>query len=353
MLTMGVEEEFLLLGPDGAVAPSAPYVCRLARTEDQIRPEFLAYQLETSTAVCTGLDELRRELVRLRTLAGDAAHRAGVNLVSVGAPPYAAGPLSAVTDEIRFQEMAGRFPDAVLAGSTCACQVHIGIPDRDLGVEVLCRIRPWLPALLALTVNSPYGAGMDTGWSSYRYHLQLRWPTFRPPGAWAGADSYDTVVRSLIASGSALDMSGIYFLARLSDRCPAVEIRVADACLTVEDTILFAGVVRALVAALVEDARRNIISAPVPTGVVEDQLLTAAQGRMRVRNGTVAHLMHKIGPALAASGDADEIYAGMERLRREGTGADRQRRAGNQRRRPASFVRFLSDATLPATMTAK
>ena len=98
MLTMGVEEEFLLLAPDGAVVPSAPYVARLARAGDQIKPEFLAYQLETTTAVCTRLDQLRRELIQLRARAADAARRAGAKLVAVGAPPFAAGPLGAVTD---------------------------------------------------------------------------------------------------------------------------------------------------------------------------------------------------------------------------------------------------------------
>src|SRR5688572_21287362 len=106
---IGVEEEFLLLGPDGAVLPSAPFVSRLTRAEDRIRPGFLAYQLETATPVCGRLDELRHELAALRLLAGDAARRAGAGLVATGAPPFAAGPLGAVTDETRFHELAGRF----------------------------------------------------------------------------------------------------------------------------------------------------------------------------------------------------------------------------------------------------
>jgi len=357
MLTMGVEEEFLLLGPDGAVVPSAPYVARLARAGDQIKPEFLAYQLETTTAVCTRLDQLRRELTQLRARAADAARRSGASLVAVGAPPFAAGPLGAVTDETRYRDMAGQFPGAVVAGSACACQVHIGVPDRDLAVEVLARIRPWLPALLALTVNSPFAGDRDTGWASYRYHLQQRWPTFRPPGAWAGAARYDRVVRSLVGTGAALDPGGVYFLARLSERYPTVEIRVADACLSVEDTVFFAGVVRALVATLIEEARHNITTLPIPTGVVDAHLMTAAHGQVRIRAGrvpegtspaaagAVARLMTKVAPALAAWGEAEDVHANLDRLRREGTGADRQRRAWHRAGSPADFVDFLAQAT--------
>jgi carboxylate-amine ligase len=358
MLTMGVEEEFLLLGPDGSVVPSAPYVARLARAGDQVKPEFLAYQLETTTAVCTRLDQLKRELVQLRQRAGDAARRAGANLVAVGAPPFAAGPLGAVTDETRFREMAGRFPGAVVAGSACACQVHIGVPDRDLGVEVLARIRPWLPALLALTVNSPFAGDRDTGWASYRYHLQQRWPTFRPPGAWAGAARYDRVVRSLVGAGAAYDPGAVYFLARLSERYPTVEIRVADACLSVEDTVFFAAVVRALVATLIEDTRRNITTLPIPAGVVDAHLMTAAHGQVRIRRGrvpdgaspaaagAVARLMTKVSPALTAWGDAEQVFESLDRMRRAGTGADRQRRAWVRAGSPERFVDFLANATL-------
>ncbi|HEX5206015.1 YbdK family carboxylate-amine ligase [Paractinoplanes rhizophilus] len=365
MFTIGVEEEFLLLGADGAVVPSAPYVARLARAGDQIKPEFLAYQLETTTAVCTRLDQLRRELTQLRLRASDAARRAGANLVAVGAPPFAAGPLGAVTDETRFREIAGRFPGAVVAGSSCACQVHIGVPDRDLAVEVLARIRPWLPALLALTVNSPFAGDRDTGWASYRYHLQQRWPTFRPPGAWAGAARYDRVVSSLVGAGAAYDAGAVFFLARLSERYPTVEVRVADACLSVDDTVLFAAVVRALVATLIEDARHNIATPRVPTGVVDAHLLTAAHGQVRIRRGrthagtapvaagAVARLMAKVAPALAAWGEAEEVHQNLERLRHEGTGADRQRKAWARTGSPEGFVDFLAHATAGVVSTHK
>lgn len=357
MLTMGVEEEFLLLGPDGAVVPSAPYVARAARAGDQVKPEFLAYQLETTTAVCTRLDQLRRELTGLRQRAGDAARRAGANLVSVGAPPFAAGPLGAVTDETRFRDLAGRFPGAVVAGSACACQVHVGVPDRDLAVEVLARIRPWLPALLALTVNSPFAGDRDTGWASYRFHLQQRWPTFRPPGAWAGAARYDRVVRQLVGAGAALDDGAVYFLARLSARYPTVEVRVADACLTADDTVFFAAVVRALVATLIEDSRRNLTTLPIPTGVVDAHLMTAAHGQVRIRRGrpvdgsspagagAVARLMAKVSPTLVAWGDAEEVFDHLDRMRHDGTGADRQRRAWVKAGTPEGFVDFLAGAT--------
>jgi carboxylate-amine ligase len=358
MLKVGVAEEFLLLAPDGAVVPSAPFVARQAQDEGRIKPGFLAYQLVTDAAGCGSLDELRGELSRLRLQAGDAARRAGASLVSVGAPPFAAGPLGAVTDETRYRELAGWFPDAVVAGRGCACQVRIEVMDRDQAVDVLARIRPWLPTLLALTVNSPFADGRDTGWASYRYHLQQHWPTFRPPGAWDGADRYDSMVRSLIRSGAAPDESTVYFLARVPAGQPIVEVRVADACLTVEDSVVFAGIVRALVGSLITDARRNLTTTPVPTSVVDAHLNIAAHGEVRLRqhrptptmpaaNEAVVRLMRKIGPALVVNGDADDVHQGMKWLRRQGPGADRQRRARQRRKNTPEFVSFLAGCTAP------
>ena len=99
--------------------------------------------------------------------------------------------------------------------------MHVGVPSRDLGVQVLARLRPWLASLLAITVNSPIADGRDTAWASSRYLAWSRWPTARPPAVWPDAAAYDAAVRGLIGRGAALDERGIYLLARLSPRPPS------------------------------------------------------------------------------------------------------------------------------------
>lgn len=357
MLTVGVEEEFLLLEPSGAPAPRAADLVRLTGSDGRIVPEFMAYQVETVTPVCRRLDDLHTNLVRLRLRAARGAERLGVHLVSTGAAPFAAGPVGALTDNPRYRELARRFPDAAAGGGTCACQVHVGIPDRDLAVDVLARLRPWLPMLLALNVNSPLVRGADGGWSSNRYRVQLRWPTFRPPQVWAGAERYDRAVRSLIARGAAMDQGSVYFLARLSARYPTVEVRVADAGLTVEDSLLFAGVVRGLVASLIDDSRRGRPVAPLSRARLSAALLAVAhhgpamRGSARrdpaaARAAIADRLLAKIAPALDETGDTDEVRAGLDRLSRLGTGADRQRDLWARTRSARPFVAALAEATL-------
>ena len=162
VITLGVEEEFLLLDPStGATVLAAPDLVRMLG-EPGVRPELMRFQVETATAVCTSLDEAGRELIRLRRLAADAAAHLGCRLVASGVAPYGTPGLDALTPQPRYQELARRYAPVVAQAGTCACHVHVGVPSRDLGVQVLARLRPWLAPLLAITANSPIADGHDT-----------------------------------------------------------------------------------------------------------------------------------------------------------------------------------------------
>ena len=265
-VTLGVEEEFVLLDPStGATVLAGPELVRMLGGEPGVQPELMRFQVETATGVCTSLDEAGRELVRLRRLAAAAAARLGCRLVACGVAPYRTPGLAAVTPQPRYQELARRYAPVVAQAGTCACHVHVGVPSRDLGVQVLARLRPWLAALLAVTANSPIAGGSDTGWASWRHVIQSRWPTATPPAVWPDAAAYDTAVRRLIGQGAAIDERSVYFLARLSPRYPTVEVRVADVCLDAGTAVLLAGLTRALVATALAEARRGT-PAPAAAG---------------------------------------------------------------------------------------
>src|SRR4051794_3395570 len=364
MLTVGVEEEFLLLDGAGAVAPVAPDVLRRVGADQRIKPELMTYQIEITSSVSTGLTGLAAELTRLRQRVAEAAARAGAHLVASGVPPFGDDGLTLLTDTPRYRELAARFPGAAAASGTCGCHVHVGFPDRDLAAQVVGRLRPWLPTLLALTVNSPFAGGQDSGWSSNRYRRQLQWPTFRPPGAWRSAARHDRAVAALVAAGAALDQHGVYFLARLSQRYPTIEVRIADTCLQARDAALLAGVVRGLVGTLAADVRATRPAAALSGSALRAQLLAVAHhgvpiGIVRPR-GTpgvrsveplVDALLERIRPALEETDDLEYVLAGLARLLADGTGADRQRRL-RAAPTPAMFVSALARTAVPPAVTA-
>ena len=273
----------------------------------------------------------------IEVAAPDAAARLGCRLVASGVAPYRTPGLAAVTGQPRYRELARRYGPVVADSGTCACHVHVAVPSRDLGVQVLARLRPWLAPLLAVTANSPIADGHDTGWASWRYAIQSRWPTAVPPAAWLDAAAYDTAVRRLIGRGAALDERSIYFLARLSPRYPTVEVRVADVCLDTGTAVLLAGLTRALVATALAEARRGKPAAAAPARQVAAALAAAARHGLAgaaadpVTGQAVdalvlrSRLLDHVYPALSDHGDTETITRLLHRLDERGTGADRGR----------------------------
>ena len=358
-ITLGVEEEFVLLDPStGAAVLAGPELVRMLGGEPGVQQELMRFQVETATGVCTSLDDLGRELIRLRRLAADAAAQLGCRLVASGVAPYRTPGLAAVTGQPRYRELARRYGPVVADAGTCACHVHVGVPSRDLGAQVLARLRPWLAALLAVTANSPIAGGHDTGWASWRYPIQSRWPTATPPEVWPDAAAYDTAVRRLIGEGAALDERNVYFLARLSPRYPTVEVRVADVCLDVGTAVLLAGLTRALVATALAEARRGTPAAAPPARQVAAALAAAARhglagaaadpvtGQAVDATTLRSRLLDHVRPALSDHGDTATVTGLLRRLDDRGTGADRQRALFTSAASPPAFITALARATL-------
>ncbi len=358
-ITLGVEEEFVLLDPStGATVLAAPELVRMLDGEPGIQQELMQFQVETGTPVCTSLDEAGQELIRLRRLAAAAAASLGCRLVACGVAPYRTPGLAAITGQPRYQELARRYGPVVAEAGTCGCHVHVGVPSRDRGVQVLARLRPWLAPLLAVCANSPIAGGRDTGWASWRYVIQARWPTAVPPAVWPDAAAYDTAVRRLIARGAALDERSVYFLARLSPRYPTVEVRVADVCLDAGTAVLLAGLTRALVATALAEARRGTPAAAAPARQVAAALAAAARhglagagvdpvtGQPAGAPALRSRLLDHVYPALSDHGDTETVTTLLRRLDQRGTGADRQRALFTSAASTPAFITALARATL-------
>jgi carboxylate-amine ligase len=334
--TVGVEEEFHVLNPDtGELVPAARQLLR--RDHSDAVPELHRTTVETSTGVHLDLADLRRELLTMRRDLAQAAASLGLTIASVGTVPASGSGGSKVFPDRRYEWMAAEYRNLVDEQQVCACQVHVRVDDRDLAVRITRRIRAWLPALLAMTASSPFFHGGDTGYASYRTVVVSRWPTVGPPPDFGSAQEYDRTVETLIESGVISDAGMIYFDARLSARYPTVEIRVADACPSVDDAVLLAALGRALV----------VTAAHADTGEVPQspQVLARAATWRAARSGLDGCLIHPhtlrpvpaaevvqalldhTRPALEEHGDFAMVAELTETLLAHGPSARRQRDA--------------------------
>jgi carboxylate-amine ligase len=241
----------------------------------------------------------------------------------------------------------------------CGCHVHVGVPDRELGVQVLNHLRAWLPVLQAVTANSPFADGTDTGYASWRSVLWARWPTVGPPPHLESAARYDAVVAELVGTGAMLDDGMLYWYARLSAHVPTVEVRIGDVCPTVEDTLLVAALVRALVSTVVDEVARGRPPRPLRDWLVDaahwrasrDGLEGAAvdvtSGRPRPAWELLHALVAHVTPALDRHGDTAAVRQLLDLLAQRGSGAARQRRLYTQHRDIGQVVLAMADSTRP------
>jgi carboxylate-amine ligase len=267
---------------------------------------------------------------------GLAAADAGVRLLAVGTGPLD-GPVPPVLDRPRFHRMIERYRLLVPSPGTNGMHVHVAVHDPETAVQVLNHLRPWLPILHAATTNSPFYEGVDTGYASWRSMLWERWPSVAPTPALRSHAHYQQLLEELITTGSILDEGMLYWYARLSASYPTVEIRIGDVCPSLDDTILIAALVRALVGTVLAD-----IDAGVPVPEVDHHLLAAAHWRAahdgleglavdlpsataRPAWHVMRRLFDRVRPELERHGDLAEVTSLLGRLRGHGTGAARQR----------------------------
>lgn len=354
--TLGVEEEYQIIDPTtGELCSRCEPILSVARKElgSQVQPEAQLSQIEISTSVCRTLAEVRAELVRLRRSVRAAAEVEGYQIAAAGTHPFSSWEKQKLTPKERYQELLRSYQQLARELMIFGCHVHVGIRDREIAIGIMNRARIWLAPLLALCASSPFWAGTDTGYASYRTEIWSRWPVSGPPLFFESQAEYETLVEALVATGSVKEATKIYWDIRLSERFPTLEFRVADVCLTVDEAVMLAGLVRALVRTCYEQVVR---SRPLPR--VRPELIRVAHWRA-ARFGLAAELLDLeqqqavpaqqlvekflswLRPALEEAGDWDEVSLIVHQTIKQGIGASRQREVYQRRGDLRDVVDFI------------
>ncbi len=217
--------------------------------------------------------------------------------------------------------------------------MHVGIPDPELAIQVMNRVRPWLGALLALASNSPFWLRSDTGYASFRTEIWGRWPTAGIPQVFASRADYDRLIEDLTAMGSIADASKIYWDVRPSTHFDTLEFRVTDVCLTIDEAVLVAGLVRALVRTCAWEAEANVALPSIRPEILQAAKWQAARfglaqtlidplaGRAVGAPALINQFLSYVRVALEADNEWDEVSGLVQQVIQGGTGSARQRAA--------------------------
>lgn len=365
---MGVEEEYFLVDPHTREPKSAAarVIARAAaRVGDAVCGEFSGYQVEARTPPRTDAARLHADVVRLRTELAEAAAAEDLRICASGTPVLG-GQYGAATvpDHPRYRAGIDQYRAMLDDFTVCALHVHIQVADPDVAVLVGNHLRPWLPLLVALSANSPFHRGRDTGYSSWRSVVRSRFPCLGPPPYAESADRYHEMSRAMAQLDAMLDADLPFWDIRPNPHLPTVEIRAMDVTADVDDMTALAVLVRALVTS----AEARVTSGdPGPRPSAE--LLRAAYwragrdawhargvdpctGEIVSVSAVAAKLFAEVRPALDEHGDADRVEAFLHRVATGGCGADRQRAALVRRHAMTDVVDDLIARTSALSVSA-
>ncbi|MCX4571082.1 MULTISPECIES: carboxylate-amine ligase [Streptomyces] len=366
---IGAEEEFHVLDAEsGRLVPRAGLLLERLGTKG-FSSELQQSAVESNSEVHDTLDGLYADLSGTRSRLAAAAAAEGLAVVAAGTVPLARVTPRDVTADPRFRRMAEEYRRVADEQLICSAQVHADVPDRDTAVRAMCLVSPWLPPLLALSASSPYWLGSDTGYASWRTMLWQRWPTAGPAGCYRDAAEYDAAVAELIGSGVISDSGMLYQDVRPSAHQRTLELRIGDACPRAETVVLIAGLFRALV----RDACHRLERGADPRCDGHHEWLRAAGWRAArsglegplvdpwTRRAAPAHLvlrrmLHRLRPALEASGDFATVRDLLDETLAAGSAADRLRRTVREADLPTGIDLLVTETRggrLPARAGAR
>ena len=361
--TIGVEEEYQVIDPKTrGLAARAERVLervRQALGDEEVAPELRASQIEVMSPVCRSLAEVRAELVRLRGAITQAAEEEGVRIAAASTHPFSHWREQPLAPEERYQKLLESYQRLLRQQLAFGFHVHVGLEDRGTALEVMNRLRPWLAPLLALSANSPFWLGEDTGYASYRTQVWGRLPTAGPPATFSSLAEHDALVRALVETGSVLDTASVYWDVRLPEKLKTVEVRVSDACSRVDEAVMLAGLSRALVRSCRERGERGESYPSVRPELMraahwrasrhglDGELVDPEAARAVPAQEVIEKMLAFARPALEEAGDREEVAALARETLERGNGASRQRRAYERAGRLEDVVDMLVEETAP------
>ncbi len=360
--TIGAEEELMLVDPDrGALLPEAECALALAGSDERLKGELRASQLETATPTCIAVADVGRELASVRRLVTGRL-RGSASLLAAGTHPLALGP-GPISAAPRYEDIAAHHPWAARHVLTCGLHVHVSVGGGERTLAVYNALRSYLPEIVALAANAPFYRGEDSGLATVRPKLNECWPRAGVPPAFASWRELSEFTVWARDGGAFRDGSFHWWDLRLNFAHGTIEVRAADTQTRVEDAATIVALVQSLSYELgarfdaegrlpVDPSERIAENVWLATrDGVAGWLIDLETGRRMPTGERLLVLADGLSDAAAALGCARELRR-VGKLVADGGPAARQRRAFAEGGVQA-LLRLLTDETpeLPATGT--
>ncbi|MDQ6894307.1 MAG: carboxylate-amine ligase [Acidobacteriota bacterium] len=259
--TIGVEEEFQIIDPETRELRS--HVQEMLEEgrlllKERVKPEMHQSVIEVGTGICANVAEVRKDVTELRREIIGLARRNGMRVASAGTHPFSRWEEQKIYPDPRYDSIVQELQLVARSNLIFGLHVHIGIKDRAVAFDILNEARYFLPHLLALSANSPFWMGRNTGLKSYRTKVFERFPRTGIPPVFPTPAEFDEFVRILVATNSIDNGKKIWWDLRPHPFFETIEFRVCDIPMRLDETVAIAALVQAICVKLYELRLKNL-----------------------------------------------------------------------------------------------
>lgn len=259
-LTIGIEEEYQIIDPETRELTS--YIQEFLEQgrvvlQDQIKPELMQSQIEVGSHICRNMKEVRQEIIRLRRTVRELAEANGLKMAAASTHPFSAWSTQKITAGERYTKLETDMGEVARRLLIFGMHVHIGIPDKEMMIDVMNQARYFMPHILAFSTSSPFWQGRETGLKSYRSVIFEDLPrTGLPPSFISWAD-YQNLVDILLKTNCIDTATKIWWDIRPHPKFPTLEFRISDICTRVNEAVCIASLFLAVVGKLIKLRQNN------------------------------------------------------------------------------------------------
>ena len=338
VFTLGIEEEFQTIDP--ATRQLRSHMSKIVEggrieLQERVKAEMHQAVVEVGTNICHNIQEARQEVTYLRKMIMELADRQNLRIAAAGTHPFSDWQDQLITDNPRYDELINEMRDVARSNLIFGLHVHVGIPSRNEGLQIMNAVRYFLPHIYALSTNSPFWCGRDTGFKSYRSKVFDKFPRTGIPDFFASANEYDEYIKLLVKTNCIDNGKKIWWDIRLHPYFDTIEFRICDVPMRIDETICLAALMQALVVKIYKLMNQNLNFRLYRKALISENKWRAARygihGKLidfgKQEEVPYAHLAHEllefVDDVVDELGSREEV-AYMTRILEMGTGADRQ-----------------------------
>jgi carboxylate-amine ligase len=359
LFTLGIEEEFQLI--DLETRDLRSHVQQLLEAgrellKDELKAEMHQSVIEVGTPICENITVARREVVRLRSQLAGLARRSGLTIAAAGTHPFARWQDQLITPHPRYEEIIEDLQQVARANLIFGLHVHVGIDDRETAIHIMNAARYFLPHIFALSTNSPFWEGRNTGLKSYRSKIFERFPRTGIPDHFQSLSEYENYIKLLIQTGCIDNAKKIWWDIRMHPFFDTLEFRICDVPMRVEETLTLAALCQAVTAKLHKLIKKNLGFRLYRRLLLSENKWRAARYGIRGKLidfgkreevecvALIHELLEFIDDVVDELGSREQLNY-IHEILQHGTGADRQVEVYNQTNDTKAVVDYIVSET--------